>query len=265
MTLYDKEPSFYKKFLKTYCMDDDGLPMQVREGKKCYNVVTLAQFGLMEYGYYLTNHKDSHRKNCLCTAQALLRLQDDRGGWPYQFDFFHETMEYTLPSGWYSAMGQGQAISLFARANTLEKSETYSTASHRALQLLETPVEEGGLLTKIGDHYVLEEYPTNPASYTLNGLIFAMIGLYDAANAFQDATAKQLFWDMMQTLQEILPLYDDDTYSCYDLSHLTNPPRSKNKDRKYHILHVRLLQALESIEHNDKISFYIDKWGKRWR
>lgn len=262
-TLYRQKPSFYKRFMDTYVFDSEGIPLYLYEGRQSYQIVQLAQFGLMEYGYYLDTHEERHRENCLACADKLLALQDSRGGWPCDFDYPCPEVNSVLKAGWYTAMGQGQAISLFVRANALREKEAYRTAAHRALEVLELPVEAGGVFTKLGDLDFYEEYPTATPSYTLNGLMFCMLGLYDGAQIFHDEKAAGMFQTMLCTLRTILPLYDDETVTSYDLSHVTNPPRKKLRNRKYHILHIELLQAIDSIAHDEVFSFYINKWMRK--
>ena len=263
VTFHSRRPAFYRHFLATYVRDGDGLPLYVYEGKQDYQIVLLAQFGLMEYGYYLDTHEEIHRRNCLASADKLLELQDEHGGWPCFFTYPHPRVNSVLRAGWYTAMGQGQAISLFVRANALEPKEAYQSAAHRALEVLGQPVDDGGVCTKLGDLDFYEEYPTVPSSYTLNGLIFCMIGLYDGGQNFQDEKAESMFRHMLHTVKKILPLYDDETITCYDLSHITNPPREKFRSRKYHILHVELLQALHDIAPDEVFEYYIKKWMRR--
>lgn len=268
VTLYQKEPPHYKRFVKQYHFDAHGVPWISTDGVLCYNAVDIAQYGLAEYGYYLAGNNASHREQCLACAKGLLELQDERGGWLYSFNPSHPQTKYSLENGWYSAMAQGQAISLFARANALESNPAYADAAHRALALLETPLEQGGVLTKIAgreDLIFYEEWPSFPPAHILNGFIFCLTGLYDGAQIFQDSEASRLFKQGMRTLKTILPLYDGDKLSSYDLAHAANPPQDRSIDRKYHILHVKLLQALDSIQHEDIFTFYINKWGKHWR
>lgn len=262
-TLYRKRPAFYKRFINTYHFDSKGIPLYIYEGRQSYEIVQLAQYGLMEYGYYLDTCEERHRKNCLACADKLLELQDTNGGWPCDFDYPCPEVGSVLKAGWYTAMGQGQAISLFVRADVLKNKEEYRTAAHRALEVLELPVQDGGVFTKLGDLDFYEEYPTATPSYTLNGLMFCMLGLYDGAQIFKDEKAGKMFQTMLRTLRTILPFYDDETITPYDLSHITNPPRKKLRNRKYHILHVELLQAIDSIAHDEVFSFYINKWMGR--
>lgn len=262
VTFYERPPAFYHKLLKTYHYDDRGIPQFVYEGRLLYNVVQISQFGLMEYGYYLSTKDPVHRENCIKSAQKLLEWQDERGGWPYEMDYPCPEVGDTLRSGWYSAMGQGQAISLLVRADSLQHDIRYQQAAYRAIELMKIPVEEGGLHRTFNGYSFLEEYPTKTPSYTLNGLIFCMIGLYDGYQAFQIEEAGVLFETLCKTLHYILPLYDDRYISSYDLSHLTNAPRRKLQNRKYHILHVKLLQAITSIKNDNVYQFYIEKWRK---
>ena len=53
-----------------------------------------------------------------------------------------------LPPGWYSAMGQGQAMSLLVRAYLHTKDEKYLTSAVNAMKLFEVPSEKGGVLAK---------------------------------------------------------------------------------------------------------------------
>lgn len=266
-TFYVSPPSrgWYKRFAGLYRFDGQGVPRSLDKssGTFYYNPVAIAQYGAAEYGYYLNTKDGRHWENCLRAARGLLRLQDEKGGWSYDIDMI-STRGDGLKSGWYSAMAQGQAVSLFVRANALEPDPAYRDAAHRALALLEVPVGEGGLLAKLGGHNFYEEYPTIPPSYTLNGFLFCLFGLYDSWQAFQDEQAGRLFQNGVQTVKAVLPLYDG-VLSSYDLFHVTCPPLNRLLDRKYHILHVKLLQALDSVQHEDIFTFYINKWGKHWR
>ena len=69
-----------------------------------------------------------------------------------------------------------------------------------------------------------EEYPTTPASFVLNGFIYALLGLYDVSlTATGDAQlrSRELFSDGVQSLKALLPLYDTGSGSSYDLRHFT--------------------------------------------
>lgn len=263
-TMYAAPPAHYRKFLGTYTLDEQSLPYEEVDGVRCIQPVALSQYGLMEYGYFRSTRDKLHQTHCLAAADKLLETQDSLGGWRYRETFRHPSVACTLRDGWYSAMAQGQAVSLLARAYSLCGKAAYRQAAHRALAPLERPVSEGGLLAELGGMPFYEEYPTAPPTYTLNGFMFCLLGLYDGWAVFEDAAAETLFRRGLDTLNKVLPLYDG-TVSCYDLSHLTAAPRKRDVSRKYHIIHVELLQALNSVARSGTFDFYIQKWGKNWR
>ncbi|GFS06154.1 D-glucuronyl C5-epimerase [Elysia marginata] len=91
------------------------------------------------------------------------------------------TAEIQMPPNWYSAMGQGQAMSALVRAYNLTGDRKYLVAAERALYLFTLGSEEGGVRARfMGQLDWYEEYPTVPtSSFVLNGFIFSMMGLYD--------------------------------------------------------------------------------------
>lgn len=88
VTLYQSPPPFYKRFLKSYYFDKNGIPMNLYENTYYYNGVCISQYDLAEYGYFLATGQEVHRKNCLTAAKGMLSLQDKNGGWPNNIDFF---------------------------------------------------------------------------------------------------------------------------------------------------------------------------------
>lgn len=261
-TLYASPPKQYKAFLKTYTYDENGLPLYVYEGSTSYEIVQMAQFGLMEYGYSLAKENPIHIERAIKAANWLVTSQDERGGWSCSFDYPCPEVSSVLRKGWYTAMGQGQAISLLVRAYSVCPRESYRKAAHNALKLLEIPVSEGGLYRTFHGYDFYEEYPTDIPSFTLNGLLFCMIGLYDGWNKFDDEKAKELLDRAFRTLRYMLPFFDDETITSYDLSHITNAPREKLRSHKYHRLHVKLLQSLYSVRPHEILAFYIEKWNR---
>jgi len=97
--------------------------------------------------------------------------------WMHQFDW-----EYfqTLRAPWYSGLAQGQGISLLVRAHVATGQARYRDAAERAFQALVTPVDQGGTLfvDERGDWWI-EEYITDPPTHILNGMMWAMWGVWD--------------------------------------------------------------------------------------
>ena len=88
-----------------------------------------------------------------------------------------------------------------------------------------------------------------------------MVGLSDYSRICGSEKAKKLFDEGYETLIRILPYYDSENTSYYDLSHLTNIPRAPHPAGKYDPLHVTLCQTLNCIRPNEVLRFYAEKWS----
>lgn len=159
-------------------------------------------------------------------AEWFVRNQNTKtGGWPNPVK--RKLSEFAeLKQGWYSAMGQGHAISLLARAYYHSNGDAkYLRAALNGLKPFRVPSRQGGVLAKyMGKYDWYEEYPTTPASYVLNGFIYSLLGLYDLnATAPKNLSheAGHLFDQGMISLKKMLLMYDTGSGSIYDLRHLT--------------------------------------------
>jgi hypothetical protein len=86
---------------------------------------------------------------------------------PYRFDF--TTGPIVMSAPWYSAMDQGQALSLAVRLGDI----TF------ARQLLPALTGPSPVTRAVPAGLSLEEYPSDPPNPVLNGAVFATYGLYD--------------------------------------------------------------------------------------
>ena len=259
VTMFPTPPKHYEAVNAARVFDKEGIPLYQ---DKYYNLVQITQFGLTEFGYYKNTGKKEHLEHAKKMCEWLVNNQEEETGyWTYRFEFPHRSTGYTLKD-WACAMGQGQAASLLTRMWRVDNDERYLMAAHNAFKMFDVPVAEGGLLAVFDGHPCYEEYPTDPSCYTLNGMIFAIFGLYDYLQIRKDERIEKLWKDGVKTVEYMLPLYDDDISSNYDLSHLTARVVPKVKGDKYHIIHIALLQNLESIAPSPTFEYYIRKWAK---
>lgn len=259
VTMFKVPPKHYEKINAKRSFDENGIPLY--QGKY-YNLVQIAQYGLTEYGYYKNTGKEIHLDHARRICKWLVDNQEqDTGLWIYRFEFYHRATDCTL-NDWACAMGQGQAASLLTRMWREDHNDRYLDVARDAFQMFDIPVSKGGLLAAFEEHMAFEEYPTTPASFTLNGMIFATFGLYDYLQIRKDERIQHLFEEAVNTIEYMLPLYDDDISSCYDISHFTARKIPKVKGDKYHIIHIALLQNLESIAPRLTFEYYIKKWAK---
>src|SRR5208283_6097257 len=177
-------------------------------------------------------------------------------------------MDETLQKHWLSGMAQGMAMSVMMRAYWMTGDRTYLDGARKAMSPLMVAVRDGGVLQYFSptgrtspDLKYYEEYPTRPApSFTLNGFMFTLVGLYDVSQA-PDEQASALFKSGMLTLRAALPFYDLGDGSAYDLAHLTRPPRAVHRDAGYHLVHITLLNALGSAVQDPDLLWYRDNWN----
>uniref|UniRef100_A0A1B0GDK9 heparosan-N-sulfate-glucuronate 5-epimerase n=1 Tax=Glossina morsitans morsitans TaxID=37546 RepID=A0A1B0GDK9_GLOMM len=214
-----------------------------------------------------------HMANFYDAAEWLVNNQDQHtGGWPNpvrrSLSGFAE-----LKAGWLSAMGQGHAISVLARAYWKSGGDKrYLKAAALGLKPYRVLSKDGGVLAHFMDKYFwYEEYPTTPASFVLNGFIYSLLGLYDlnaTAPSFIANEAGQFFQQGMISLKNMLLLFDTGSGTSYDLRHLSLGVAPNLARWDYHATHVNQLLLLATIDSDPLISRTAERWkgymfGKR--
>jgi heparosan-N-sulfate-glucuronate 5-epimerase len=130
--------------------------------------------------------------------------------WPFTF----AVSKYGLESGWCSAMAQGQVASVFVRQHLRTGDDRWGEYALAALRPL---VLKSELVSETPAGPVLEEAPSNPPSHILNGWIYALWGLWDAAVDLDDKDAEKTFAESMVALRAKLPAYDVGWWTRYSL------------------------------------------------
>ncbi len=110
---------------------------------------------------------------------------------------------------------------------------------------------------------ILEEYPCTPPTYTLNGYMFTLIGLYDWSQTGAEGAdrAKELFDEGIRTLEKILPYYDLDGFTCYDLSHITWGREEPHISAPYHRVHVAFCKIFYDVTGIETFNDYYLLWA----
>ncbi|XP_053688779.1 D-glucuronyl C5-epimerase B [Sabethes cyaneus] len=222
----------------------------------------------------LTLSTSEHISHFYDAAEWFIRHQDPTtGGWPIPVRRKLGVGFGELSRGWYSAMSQGHAISLLARAYYHSQGDgRYLKAALDGLKLFRIPSYQGGVLaTFLGKYAWYEEYPTTPPSFVLNGFIYSLLGLYDLnstapANLSHEAAA--LLGQGMISLKKMLLLFDTGSGTSYDLRHFTLGIAPNLARWDYHATHVNQLLLLATIDSDPLISQTAERWknymlGKR--
>nr|XP_022341393.1 D-glucuronyl C5-epimerase-like [Crassostrea virginica]XP_022341394.1 D-glucuronyl C5-epimerase-like [Crassostrea virginica]XP_022341395.1 D-glucuronyl C5-epimerase-like [Crassostrea virginica]XP_022341396.1 D-glucuronyl C5-epimerase-like [Crassostrea virginica]XP_022341397.1 D-glucuronyl C5-epimerase-like [Crassostrea virginica]XP_022341399.1 D-glucuronyl C5-epimerase-like [Crassostrea virginica]XP_022341400.1 D-glucuronyl C5-epimerase-like [Crassostrea virginica]XP_022341401.1 D-glucuron len=245
-----------------------GLTLQYSKNRsiKMKNAAHIAAICVRGHGIMdnVTLSTHAHKDLFLDAANYFVRHQDSKGGWAVKVTrkLIPEVME--LEPGWYSAMGQGQAISLLVRAYVASKDRTYLEAAGKALDIFDIPSSKGGVLAKFLDSLDwYEEYPTTPSSHVLNGFIYSLIGLYDlkemATGSVKDK-ATDLYDKGMRTLKAMLPMFDSGTGTFYDLRHITAGLAPNRARWDYHKVHIKQLYLLIEIDGDPLFRDTLRRW-----
>lgn len=242
----------------SYPKDERGLPL-VDMGEKlglCYNPITIAQFGLFNLQKYsTTSDKSFFEKSTVCADWLIENIRDwrgDIGAWVYDYsiDF------YGPEAPWISGMAQGQALSLLLRCHQLKKNTPVREIIERAFNAFLYPVREGGVVSSFPDSsLIFEEYPTNPPSQVLNGHIFALLGIHDFAEYWDEPKALDLFKVAVDGLCRNLHRYDTGYWNFYD-----QHPSKRLASAMYIKVHVQLLNILYNVTGEETLHTFADRW-----
>lgn len=241
--------------------DKNGVALTKYKNEYQYNPVSISQYGLEQYSNYIESLDKKYYDNAKIQADYLLEIQDKSNGkFYYNYDFKVGGTNQTMKAPWSSAMAQGQVISLLSRIYYVSKEKKYLDSAKLAMKPLTIDVKDGGLCADFFGYKYYEEYPTIPASYTLNGFMFTLIGLHDLYSITDDKQAKELYDDGIKTLEYCLPFYDSTGISLYHLGHLTDKNLSLHTSEKYHNIHIGQLKIINKWENNATFMYYADKW-----
>ena len=241
--------------------DSTGIPMLNYRGKigLQHNPIAIAQWGLGNYNLFCRSHDDARKNKFLAASNWLsANLETNSHGlwvWNHHFNW-----EYRSPlrAPWYSALAQGQGISLLLRAYRETGAVAYFEAAERAFNSFLKSTDEGGVaFTDDHGNLWFEEYIVSPPTHILNGFIWAMWGVYDYFLVTQSQLARDLFEQAVLTLRTNLPHYDLGFWSLYEESNTLLPMVASPF---YHRLHLVQLRVMHRITGDKTFARYADKW-----
>lgn len=241
--------------------DSSGVPQLDYHGHigLQYNPIAIAQYGLGNYNLFRRSTDPERRRKFFVAADWLCsHLERNARGlavWNHHFDWEYRD---TLKAPWYSALAQGQAISLLVRAHKESGDPRYLDAAQRALECFYKTTTEGGVAfaDDSGDLW-FEEYIVSPPTHILNGFIWASWGVYDYYLATKDNSARDLFSRAVRTLLHNLDRYDLGFWSLYEQSGTRLPMVASAFYHRLHIVQLRIMHRLTGAE---KFSQFADRW-----
>ena len=156
-------------------------------------------------------------------------------------------------------MVQGLGLSMLVRAHSMTKDAKYLEIGEEVLNSFLVTIVRGGVLyvAPADESVWYLEWPAFSRPKTLNGFIFALLGIWDYYQVTKKSTAKVLFAQGIQSLKDHLHEFDKYNRSSYDLG---GDPFSYNQP--YHQLHIKQLATLYDITGEEIFNEYSKKWKK---
>lgn len=242
----------------TYNVDEFGIPVFSYQGTDYYHPVFIAQKILpLISSYYLTNDYD-YLDRAEFYAEKLLDISiddDDRLFFIYPFSFYlHGYSDELMVAPWVSGMAQGQILSVFSRLYQLTHKNKYLQVAQKIYNsFLKIADKDQYWCTYIDDNNYawIEEYPDiEEPNHTLNGFIFAIIGLYDYYEIHPSEESKEVLRTFITTIKQYIGEFrNEGGLSYYCLAHrVTN--------LHYHQVHIDQLNYLFAVTEDSTFYHY---------
>ncbi len=244
--------------------DNEGIPLiptyiDVNERKLHYYPTSIGQYALAIFHSWLETRDDAHLARFRKIVDWFSNNQDGKGRWLASVP----NPTSGLYPGWPSAMAQGRGLNILLRGWQVFGVDKYREQAEKALGCYQVPVKDGGVLSSWNGGPFFEEFPSENAAHELNGMIFAMWGLWDYIRSCPNPKMALDLWNMgVDTLCSALPDYDLGYWSAYDLLHKEGRRQFPNvATMHYHWIHIRQLEVMERITSRKEFSIT----AKRWR
>ena len=241
--------------------DPSGIPQLDYHGHigLQYNPIAIAQYGLGNYNLWQRTGEPSRKEKFFRVADWLRsNLEQNSSGlavWNHHFNWEYRD---TLRAPWYSALAQGQGISVLVRAHKESNDAKYLDAARRAFMSFQTPIRTGGVaFTDDAGDLWFEEYIVSPPTHILNGFIWALWGVYDYALATKEQASRELFDRGTKTLLHNLNRYDLGFWSLYEQSGTKLPMVASTF---YHQLHIVQLGIMHRLTNEEEFARVADRW-----
>lgn len=238
--------------------DGNGIPYLVEKDRDVYSIVYVIQYALIQFEFMVHEGQSEERldifKNCIAWLDEKAEDFKDAVVWRSE-----KNIQYNLPKGWISSMYMGQAMSLYLRAYQLLENKAYLETAEKAFKFFQYDYSEGGVkrIDENGDIW-LEEYPTDPASYVLNGFAYTFFGILDLYRVTGSKEAKDMYDACITTLENNLHKYHRWYWSIYDQKkeQLVSFYYQKN-------VHIPLLEILSKLTKKPIFASYHSKWTRQ--
>jgi len=246
--------------------DDEGIPViptyiDVAERRLIYYPISIGQYGLAIWHTYLRSNSEEDRRRFLKIADWFYRNgRKEKDG---SVSWLTEVTKpaYRIAGPWRSAFSQARAMNILLRAHQISGKREYEACATAALPAFRRPVSGGGVTVFLEEGPFYEEYPAAVPVLVLNGMIFALCGVYDFVRTHPGhALSREIFDEGVETLLRLLPRYDLGFWSRYSLCEADFHPEIDPATIGYHYLHIVQLKLMFQLTGREKFQEYARRW-----
>lgn len=249
---------------KERIFDQDSIPMVDMKGKLVYFPTNMVQYAMARMDKLVYENQDTaaialverivnKMINMSYRVDSMLLI-------PYNFNFYMHggTVEETMEAPWYSAMAQGQLLSLVVRLYKFTGNTKYVSIAQELFNSFKRIKGKGAKpwvsCIDSSQHIWFEEYPADLPSFTLNGKIFAIMGIYDFYRIRPSEEVGRYLKGGITTIKANIDRYrNEGDYSFYCIKH---KHWGQAKIPPYHSIHIKQLEILYDFT-GDK--FFLEK------
>jgi hypothetical protein len=219
--------------------DEAGVRMRLEHGRLYDYPGGQAAWGMDNLNSYLVTADAFYLERAKLQAQRLIDTSQHVGAaWFFPSLYRRDRHGYRndpMVPPWYSCLGQGAGLALFARLYEVTGDPKWEEAATGAFSafLVKGP-RKGPWITDVDKGYLwFEEWPKQTLDHTLNGFGFGALGVYEYWRVSGDQRARQLFRGAATTLLHAFPAFRKPGWvSRYCLLHQVGNPH-------YHHIHRR--------------------------
>lgn len=193
-------------------LDADGIPRQLHDGRLVYHPAALGQLGIRYVEAYRRTSDPMHLEFASKVALKLHSLAVVSGTarfLPYRWDYaMHGNPRDMMRSPWYSGMAQGLQLSLLSRLFEVTGDTKYRNAAvpyWNSIRRQRTTTPWVAMVERL--YLWIEEYPNRVPDHTLNGFMFAVVGIYDYWRITADPVALRYVRGSLTTLRAYILRY----------------------------------------------------------
>lgn len=226
--------------------DDNGVYMYNMYGKLVYHPVGMAQYCQQLINIYFRTNDRKCLEVLKAHAEKFIGIGVEIDGtilFPYVFDYNFNSRDL-MKAPWYTAMAQGEILCVFSRLYELTGDKDYhETATKIFKSFSRFKGKYGQWVSCIDKHgnLWLEEYPSEQPSHVLNGMIFAIFGIYDYYLINRGENELKMLKAAITTIKKNMDHYrNEDNLSYYSMKYSVINPN-------YHPIHIKQLRLLHAI------------------